>query len=225
MALLALAQREAHRSDRRRSRTASRSRHRRSLPSHGLRIFGPSRAAAQLECSKVFAKAFMARHGIPTARYRVCDAAAGAHAVIASRRARISVVVKADGLAAGKGVVVAPDRAERRRGGSQPRWRSGSSATAGARVVLEECLDRTRGVVLRDLRRHRAVPLIVGAGSQARLRRRQGAEHRRHGRVRAEPAAWTPALQARMMREIVEPGGARACARRDTSTAGFSTPA
>src|SRR4029453_6873154 len=52
--------------------------------SRGLRIFGPSREAAQLECSKVFAKAFMARHGIPTARYRACDQASAAHAVVAS---------------------------------------------------------------------------------------------------------------------------------------------
>src|SRR4026209_1721901 len=78
--------------------------------SRGLRIFGPSRAAAQLECSKVFAKAFMARHGIPTARYRACDDPADAHAIVASGELGFPLVVKADGLAAGKGVVVAPDR-------------------------------------------------------------------------------------------------------------------
>ena len=77
---------------------------------HRLRIFGPTRAAAQLECSKAFAKAFMAKHGIPTARYRVCDDAATAHAVIAQGELGFPIVVKADGLAAGKGVVVAPDR-------------------------------------------------------------------------------------------------------------------
>src|SRR5512132_2167498 len=66
--------------------------------SHGLRIFGPSRAAAQLECSKVFAKAFMAKHGMPTARYRVCDDAATAHALIARGEFGFPVVVKADGL-------------------------------------------------------------------------------------------------------------------------------
>src|SRR4029079_1308913 len=79
--------------------------------SRGLRIFGPSRAAAQLECSKVFAKTFMARHGIPTARYRACDDSRQAHRIVASGELGFPVVVKADGLAAGKGVVVAADRA------------------------------------------------------------------------------------------------------------------
>src|SRR4029077_2195996 len=72
----------------------------------GRRIFGPPRAAAQLECSKVFAKGFMARHGIPTARYRVCESAADARQVIVSGEFGFPVVLKADGLAAGKGVVV-----------------------------------------------------------------------------------------------------------------------
>src|SRR5512134_1282710 len=71
----------------------------------GLRIFGPTRAAAQLESSKDFAKAFMQRHGIPTAQYRTFTDAAAARAYVAARGAPI--VIKADGLAAGKGVVVA----------------------------------------------------------------------------------------------------------------------
>src|SRR5204863_891096 len=80
--------------------------------SRGLRVFGPTRAAAQLECSKVFSKGFMARHGIPTARYRVVESAAAARALIASGEFGVPVVLKADGLAAGKGVVVAADAAE-----------------------------------------------------------------------------------------------------------------
>ena len=80
----------------------------------GLRIFGPTRAAAQLESSKDFAKAFMARHGIPTAEYRAFTDAAEAHAYVDERGAPI--VVKADGLAAGKGVVVAHDRRRSARG-------------------------------------------------------------------------------------------------------------
>ncbi len=75
----------------------------------GHRIVGPSRAAAQLECSKAFAKAFMTRHGIPTARFRVCDSAAEAQSVIARGELGLPIVIKADGLAAGKGVVVAAD--------------------------------------------------------------------------------------------------------------------
>src|SRR5215510_844902 len=76
----------------------------------GLRIFGPTRAAAQLESSKDFAKAFMTRHGIPTARYATFSDAAAAHAHVDAQG--VPIVVKADGLAAGKGVVVAATQAE-----------------------------------------------------------------------------------------------------------------
>src|SRR5665647_2596304 len=72
---------------------------------HGLRVFGPTQAAAQLESSKAFSKAFMKRHGIPTADYETFSDAVAAHAYIDQKGAPI--VVKADGLAAGKGVVVA----------------------------------------------------------------------------------------------------------------------
>ena len=72
---------------------------------HGLRIFGPTQAAAQLESSKAFSKAFMERHGIPTAKYQTFEDASLAHAYVNQHGAPI--VVKADGLAAGKGVVVA----------------------------------------------------------------------------------------------------------------------
>ena len=81
---------------------------------HGLRVFGPTRAAAQLESSKDFAKAFMQRHGIPTAGYRTFTDAAAARAYVRQRGAPI--VVKADGLAAGKGVVVAADGRRSRSG-------------------------------------------------------------------------------------------------------------
>ena len=82
---------------------------------HGLQIFGPTQAAAQLESSKDFAKAFMKRHAIPTAEYEIFTDAAAAHAYVDAKGAPI--VVKADGLAAGKGVVVAmtPRRSARGR--------------------------------------------------------------------------------------------------------------
>src|SRR4029079_11113515 len=97
------------------------------------------RAAAQLECSKVFAKEFMARHGIPTARYRVCTSSAEAGAVAKSGELGFPLVVKADGLAAGKGVVVAATEAEALDAirAAMEEQRSGG---AGCRVVLEECL-------------------------------------------------------------------------------------
>lgn len=133
----------------------------------GLRVFGPSRAAAQLECSKVFAKRFMARHGIPTSRYRVCEGAADAYAVIASGELGLPLVVKADGLASGKGVVVAADRpsAEAAVRAAMEERRFGD---AGARVVLEECLtgpevsffaicDGTRAAALMSAQDHKRI--------------------------------------------------------------------
>jgi phosphoribosylamine--glycine ligase len=107
--------------------------------SRGLRIFGPTRAASQLECSKVFAKEFMARHGIPTARYRVCDTPDAARRSTARGELGFPIVVKADGLASGKGVVVAPDReaADAAIAAAMEERRFGE---AGSRVVLEECL-------------------------------------------------------------------------------------
>jgi len=77
---------------------------------HGLRVFGPTQAAAQLESSKAFSKAFMKRHGIPTAEYEAFTDPAAAHAYVDRKGAPI--VVKADGLAAGKGVVCAMTAAE-----------------------------------------------------------------------------------------------------------------
>jgi phosphoribosylamine--glycine ligase len=106
----------------------------------GRRVFGPPRAAAQLECSKVFAKGFMARHGIPTARYRVCASSTEARDVIASGEFGFPVVLKADGLAAGKGVVVAADRAQADDAISAAMDERQFGA-AGARLVIEECLE------------------------------------------------------------------------------------
>jgi len=106
---------------------------------NGLTIFGPTKAAAALECSKVFAKSFMARHGVPTARYRVCEDAAAARAVVARGELGFPVVVKADGLAAGKGVVVASD-APVADAAIRAAMDERLFGDAGSRVVLEECL-------------------------------------------------------------------------------------
>jgi phosphoribosylamine--glycine ligase len=105
----------------------------------GRRVFGPTRAAAQLETSKAFAKDFMQRHGVPTARYRVCTSASAALDAIRSGEFGDALVVKADGLAAGKGVVVAPDRATAE-AAVQSAMVDKSFGDAGARVVLEELL-------------------------------------------------------------------------------------
>ena len=103
----------------------------------GLKIFGPTKAAAQLESSKDFAKAFMTRHGIPTAEYRTFTDAAAAHAHVDERGAPI--VIKADGLAAGKGVVVAQTTAEAH-AAIDMMLLDNRMGSAGARVVIEEFL-------------------------------------------------------------------------------------
>jgi phosphoribosylamine--glycine ligase len=106
---------------------------------HGRPLFGPTRAAAQLETSKAFAKDFMARHGVPTARYRVCRSADEALQVVRDRELGESIVVKADGLAAGKGVVVAPDP-DTAAAAIQAAMVDRAFGDAGAQIVLEECL-------------------------------------------------------------------------------------
>jgi phosphoribosylamine---glycine ligase len=105
----------------------------------GRRVFGPTKGAAQLETSKAFAKDFMERHGVPTARYRVCNSADTALAAIRSGEFGEALVVKADGLAAGKGVVVAPDRATAEAAVAAAMI-DRSFGDAGSRVVLEELL-------------------------------------------------------------------------------------
>jgi phosphoribosylamine---glycine ligase len=105
----------------------------------GRRIFGPSAAAARLETSKGFAKDFMARHRVPTARYRVCRSADEAMEAVRRREFGDRVVVKADGLAAGKGVVVAQDPAEAE-AAIRAAMVDRAFGEAGNRLVLEECL-------------------------------------------------------------------------------------
>ena len=133
----------------------------------GRRVFGPPRAAAQLECSKAFAKDFMARHGIPTARYRVCASSSEARDAIASGTFGFPVVVKADGLAAGKGVVVAADRADAD-AAIRAAMDEQQFGAAGARVVIEECLvgpevsffalcDGTRAIPITSAQDHKRI--------------------------------------------------------------------
>jgi phosphoribosylamine--glycine ligase len=105
----------------------------------GRAIVGPTRQAAALEWSKAYAKDFMARRGIPTARFHVCQSAAAALEVIASGDLGLPVVIKADGLAAGKGVIVAADRLEAE-AAIRTVMVDRRFGAAGDRVVLEECL-------------------------------------------------------------------------------------
>jgi phosphoribosylamine--glycine ligase len=162
----------------------------------GLRIFGPTRAAAQLESSKDFAKQFMARHGIPTARHASFTDAAQAKDYIAREGAPI--VVKADGLAAGKGVVVAGSVAEAQ--GAV----DAMLAIAGARVVIEECLqgEEASFIVIAD-----GVQVLPLATSQDHKRLRDGDQGPNTGGMGAYSPApvVTPKVHSRVMREIIQP--------------------
>jgi phosphoribosylamine--glycine ligase len=167
----------------------------------GLRIFGPSRAAAQLESSKEFAKKFLARHRIPTGDYASFSAPGEAHAYIESKGAPI--VIKADGLAAGKGVVVAMTAAEAH-AAVEHMLVDGSMGEAGARVVIEEFLagEEASFIVLVDGRN-----VLALATSQDHKRLLDGDAGPNTGGMGAYSPApvVTPALHARVVREIITP--------------------
>ncbi|HEY6514010.1 MAG TPA: phosphoribosylamine--glycine ligase [Burkholderiaceae bacterium] len=173
--------------------------------SRGLRIFGPTRAAAQLESSKAFSKAFMQRHGIPTARYETFHNAAAAHAYVDAQGAPI--VVKADGLAAGKGVVVAMSLPQAH--AAIDSMLDGSTLgvvhnDGGARVVIEEFLEGEEASFIVMVDGEHVLPL---ATSQDHKRLRDDDEGPNTGGMGAySPAAVvTPNLHARVMQEIIKP--------------------
>jgi phosphoribosylamine--glycine ligase len=167
----------------------------------GLRIFGPSKAAAQLEASKDFAKRFMVRHGLPTARHRSFEDAAAAKAYVAEQGAPI--VVKADGLAAGKGVVVAATR-EEASAAIDAMLGEGRFGAAGARVVIEGFLagEEASFIVMCD-----GTHVLPLATSQDHKRLRDDDEGPNTGGMGAySPAPLvTPKIHARVMREIILP--------------------
>ncbi len=169
--------------------------------SRGLRIFGPTQACARLESSKQFAKEFMIRHGIPTAEFSSFDTPRAAHAYIDAHGAPI--VVKADGLAAGKGVIVATnaDEAHRAVEGILVERTMGA---AGTRVVIEEFLsgEEASFIVLAD--GEHVLPL---ATSQDHKRLRDGDRGPNTGGMGAYSPApvVTPELHARVVREIIQP--------------------
>ena len=172
---------------------------------HGLRIFGPSRAAAQLESSKAFSKAFMQRHGIPTAAYDSFTDAAAARAYV--DRLGAPIVVKADGLAAGKGVVVAQTVAEAHAaiddmlGGNQL---GVAHNEGGARVVIEEFLhgEEASFIVLCDGKN--VLPLATSQDHKRLLDGDAGPNTGGMGAYSPAPVV-TPDIHARVMREIIGP--------------------
>ena len=171
--------------------------------SRGLRLFGPTRAAAQLECSKVFAKNFMQRHGIPTARFRVCTDADEARRVVASGELGLPIVVKADGLAAGKGVVVAMDETAAR-DAIRDAMEDRQFGDAGSRVVLEECMTGPEVSFFALCDGTRAVPLMTAQDHKRIFDGDQGPNTGGMGAFAPSPLV-DDAIQARIMREVIDP--------------------
>ncbi|MCL4184760.1 MAG: phosphoribosylamine--glycine ligase [Burkholderiaceae bacterium] len=167
----------------------------------GLRIFGPTQRAAQLESSKDFAKSFMKRHGIPTADYETFSDAVAAHAYVNRRGAPI--VVKADGLAAGKGVVVATTKDEAH-AAIDAMLVDNRMGDAGARVVVEDFLQGEEASFIVMVDGHHVLPL---ASSQDHKRLRDGDQGPNTGGMGAYSPApvVTPEIHARVLREIIKP--------------------
>jgi phosphoribosylamine--glycine ligase len=169
----------------------------------GRRVFGPTAAAARLETSKAFAKDFMRRHDVPTARYRVCPTADDALAAIQAGEFGDVLVVKADGLAAGKGVVVAPDRATAE-GAVTAAMVDRAFGDAGASVVLEEMLTGPEVSFFVVASGEHYVPLLSAQDHKRIFDRDEGPNTGGMGAFSPSPLM-TAALQSRIERDIVQP--------------------
>ncbi|WP_291218353.1 phosphoribosylamine--glycine ligase [Hydrogenophaga sp.] len=172
---------------------------------HGLPIFGPTRAAAQLESSKAFSKAFMERHGIPTAKYQAFTDPTLAHAYVDAEGAPI--VVKADGLAAGKGVVVAMTATEAHEAIDfmlLDNTLGVAHNEGGARVVIEEFLEGEEAsfIVLCD--GEHALALATSQDHKRLLDADQGPNTGGMGAYSPAPVV-TPAVHERAMSEVIMP--------------------
>jgi phosphoribosylamine--glycine ligase len=172
---------------------------------HGLRIFGPTQAAAQLESSKAFSKAFMKRHHIPTAEYETFTDAQAAHDYVNAKGAPI--VVKADGLAAGKGVVVAMTAAEAHEAIDfmlLDNKLGVSHNEGGARVVIEEFLQGEEASFIVMCDGKTVLPLATSQDHKRLLDADQGPNTGGMGAYSPAPVV-TPEVHARAMREIILP--------------------
>jgi phosphoribosylamine---glycine ligase len=172
---------------------------------HGLRVFGPSKAAAQLESSKAFSKAFMKRHGIPTAVFDTFTDAAAAHAYVDKIGAPI--VVKADGLAAGKGVVVATSLKEAHDAVDfmlLDNTLGVAHNLGGARVVIEEFLQGEEASFIVMVDGKNVLALATSQDHKRLLDGDQGPNTGGMGAYSPAPVV-TPAVHARAIREIILP--------------------
>jgi phosphoribosylamine--glycine ligase len=172
---------------------------------HGLRIFGPTQAAAQLESSKAFSKAFMQRHHISTAAFQVFEEADQAHAYVDAQGAPI--VVKADGLAAGKGVVVATTVQEAHQAIDHMLAldHTGIQHTRGKpRVVIEEWLDGEEASFMVVAKGLQALALATSQDHKRLLDGDLGPNTGGMGAYSPAPVV-TPEIHARVMREVIQP--------------------
>ena len=167
----------------------------------GLKIFGPSKEAAQLESSKDFAKRFMARHKIPTAEFQTFTDAKAAHDYIELKGAPI--VIKADGLAAGKGVVVALSTDEAHRA-IDDMLEGNKLGEAGARVVIEEFLDGEEASFIVMVDGKNVLPLASSQDHKRLLDGDKGPNTGGMGAYSPAPVV-TPSMHAKVMREIIMP--------------------
>jgi phosphoribosylamine--glycine ligase len=169
----------------------------------GLAIFGPTQSAARLESSKAFAKEFMARHQVPTARFTTCTNAADARGVVAAGVLGWPLVLKADGLAAGKGVVVAQDRAEAEAAiaAAMSEKRFGA---AGNTLVVEQCLQGPEVSFFVVSDGARALPIGTAQDHKRIFDDDRGPNTGGMGAFAPSPLV-DAALHDRVMREIVDP--------------------
>jgi len=171
---------------------------------HGLRIFGPTQAAAQLESSKAFSKAFMVRHCIPTADYQSFEDADLAHAYVEAKG--VPIVVKADGLAAGKGVVVAMDVQQAHAAIDHMLANdAGVQHNQGvARVVIEEFLEGEEASFMVVAHGSTAVTLATSQDHKRLLDADRGPNTGGMGAYSPAPVV-TPEIHAKVMREVIHP--------------------
>ena len=167
----------------------------------GLRIFGPTREAAQLESSKDFAKAFMKRHGVPTAAYETFTDAEAAHAYITRKGAPI--VIKADGLAAGKGVIVAMTEQEAHQAVDEM-LEDNRFGAAGARVVIEDFLAGEEASFIVMVDGEHVLPMASSQDHKRLLDHDQGPNTGGMGAYSPAPVV-TPAIHEKVMNEIILP--------------------
>ena len=178
------------------------------LAAAGLKVFGPSKAAAQLEGSKGFTKDLLAEAGVPTGAYGRFRDLASAKAYLAGQP--IPIVVKADGLAAGKGVVVATTRAEAE--AALEACFAGAFGAAGAEVVIEEFLDGEEVSFFALCDGENVLPLATAQDHKRVFDGDQGPNTGGMGAYSPAPVA-TPGIEARIMDEIIRPTIAAMAAR------------